>query len=276
MKKFVVKEYTFLSEKISKTEEPPKFLMISDLHNVTFGNKNGRLWETIDSIGPDGILIAGDLLVGKPGASIQAASEFIREAVKRCPVYYAPGNHEQRIKSHTDIYPQMYEDYERVLLNCGLNLMENEKAEITVRGSKFTVYGLAIAEEYYCKRQQRELFVNTLSDSLGDPCEDTYTILLAHNPKYAVTYLKWGADLTLSGHYHGGMIRLPFTNGLVDPSFTFFPKYCHGVFKYQDKRMLVGSGLGEHTIPIRINNPRELILLHFQYGSIPIVKNLPV
>ena len=83
--------------------------------------------------------------------------------------------------------------------------------------------------------------------------------MLAHNPAYFEAYASWGADLTLSGHVHGGIMRLPWLGGVLSTSLTLFPKYDGGEFRLGEKRMIVSRGLGSHTIPIRIFNPAELV-----------------
>ena len=100
-----------------------------------------------------------------------------------------------------------------------------------------------------------------LQETLGEVKEDYYEILLAHNPDYFEEYADWGADLVLSGHVHGGMMRLPILGGVVSPAFKLFPKYDGGLFKIGKSTMILSRGLGMHTIPIRIFNPGELILL---------------
>ena len=69
------------------------------------------------------------------------------------------------------------------------------------------------------------------------------------------------ADLILSGHYHGGVVRLSEHYGLSSPQYLFLPPFCCGDFHKGDQHMIVSAGLGEHTIPLRIHNPRELLVI---------------
>ena len=73
---------------------------------------------------------------------------------------------------------------------------------------------------------------------------DDFTILLTHNPIYFETYMEWGADLTLAGHIHGGMIRLPIVGGVFSPDKTFFPLYDKGNYPLESKKMIVSVGIG--------------------------------
>ena len=99
-----------------------------------------------------------------------------------------------------------------------------------------------------------------------------FHVLLAHNPKYGNTYFSWGADLILSGHYHGGVLRLDQNHGLTCPPYLLFPPFCCGEFKKGKQHMIVSAGLGEHTIPVRIHNPRELVLINLYPQSTKSVK----
>ena len=85
--------------------------------------------------------------------------------------------------------------------------------------------------------------------------------MLAHNPEYFANYAKYGADLILSGHVHGGVVRLPFVGGCASPAIRLFPKYSDGLYTLQNKKMVVSCGLGSHTIPMRIFNPGELTVI---------------
>ena len=95
---------------------------------------------------------------------------------------------------------------------------------------------------------------------LGQPSEEYFNILIAHDPDYFPKYADWGADLVLSGHVHGGMVRVPFWGkGVVSPNVRLFPKYDGGEFTIGKSRMLLSRGLGMHTIPIRLFNPGEIL-----------------
>ena len=98
-----------------------------------------------------------------------------------------------------------------------------------------------------------------LQTVLPEKTPGMYTVLLAHNPDYFERYREWGADLVLSGHVHGGVMRLPFFGGVIGTNFRLFPKYDGGLFREDGATMIVSRGLGAHTIPLRIWNPAELV-----------------
>ena len=90
---------------------------------------------------------------------------------------------------------------------------------------------------------------------------------MAHSPVYFSAYSKWGADLTLSGHLHGGIMRLPFVGGVIGPDFFIFPKYSGGLYKENNRNMIVSCGAGMHTVNLRIFNPPELTLVELRFGE---------
>lgn len=259
MKKFVTVEYRIESVKINR---PFTVVMISDLHNVVFGEKNGQLLEKIRELGPDFLVIAGDLVLGKPGASFKEPEEFLKRALEIAPVFYAPGNHEQRMKLYPQTYGNAYMGYEKRIQRMGVKFLENRTEMIQIKGQKVAVTGLELPYEYYLKRKQKTLEKRELTRLLGKPKKNCFQILLAHTPKYGKTYLEWGGDLILSGHYHGGMVRLPFLGGVISPDWRLFPRFCRGKFTQEGRYLIVGAGLGEHTVPLRIFNPRELVAVY--------------
>ena len=106
-----------------------------------------------------------------------------------------------------------------------------------------------------------------MEDHLGTAPEDGFRLLLAHTPAYAKEYAAWGADLTLSGHFHGGTIRIPGAGGLMTPQFTFFSPFTKDFICTDGMPMIISSGLGTHSVNIRLNNPPQLIFITFHAGK---------
>ena len=86
--------------------------------------------------------------------------------------------------------------------------------------------------------------------------------MIGHDPDYFPEYAKWGADLTVSGHVHGGLIILPCLGGLISPMIRFFPKYYKGDYSMENSHMIVSAGLGLHTLKIRVNNQPDLVTIN--------------
>lgn len=253
--------YLIRSKKLEGIGRGIRFVFLSDLHNQTYGRGNERLIKKIKEIDPALILIGGDMLVGKRGSSYQPALEFVTELSRHFPIYYANGNHEQRMKEYPHIYGGAYGKYKAALERAGVHFLENTSQELTCGKCRLKFNGLEIPEECYSHFKKVRMPEGTVSGRLGEAQPEVYEILLAHNPAYMEEYLGWGADLVLSGHLHGGIVRLPGGVGAVSPAFDLFPKYSGDYYREGDKDIVVSKGLGVHTICVRLFNPAELIVL---------------
>ena len=257
--RFVVRKLKMTDRRIRK---PFRAVVVADLHNKRYGKENERLLAAIREQKPDMILAAGDIPTAKPGKKLDVAVDFLKKLREEYPVYYANGNHEHRLKLYPEKYGDMAERYAEALADMGVEPLVNAHAELAEFG--VAVYGVEIAKQYYKRFGKQRMDESYLTKTLGAPDKECYTILLAHNPEYFPKYAQWGADLTVSGHVHGGIVRVPFLGkGLVSPSLAPFPKYDGGVFREGDSVMLLSRGLGSHTIPVRLFNPGELWVVDF-------------
>jgi predicted MPP superfamily phosphohydrolase len=257
---FNITRYDIKSHKLSEVASPIHMIVLADLHNHVYGTNNDILIETIKRESPDAILIAGDLIVAKPGRDFTATLDFVKRLSGICPVYYGIGNHEYRLKLYPEIYGTMHEEYFGELKKCGVHILENKVMKLFIKNAVINICGLEIDREYYKRFTTQTLPNKYIEGFLGQSTEE-FNILLAHNPNYFPDYAKWGADLTLAGHIHGGLVRLPLLGGVVSPQVEFFPKYDRGLFENAGKKMILSGGLGTHTINIRFNNPAELVTI---------------
>jgi predicted MPP superfamily phosphohydrolase len=106
-----------------------------------------------------------------------------------------------------------------------------------------------------------------LASLIGDKPNKNFAILIAHNPVYFTEYTRWGADLTLSGHLHGGLVRLPFIGGVASPQIRLFPKYSAGNYTENGQQMIVSRGLGSHSLMPRIWNAPEIVSITLKHKS---------
>lgn len=265
MKNFITTTYKIRTEKITNPKGV-RFAFLTDLHGTTFGEENELLLEALEREAPDAVLLTGDMMVRSEPSSLKTAENLLKHIVNRYKVYYSLGNHEYKLFCGDlgEDYRKEYLEYEESLKNAGVVFLHNEKAEFTIDNDRFTIYGLEIPMIYYRKPDSPELTMEKMEEFLGRPEPEGMNLLLAHNPKYGKSYFKWGADLTLSGHYHGGMLRLTKHRGLISPQFCLFPPFCCGDFHKDKRHMIVSAGLGEHTIPVRIHNPRELVVIELK------------
>ncbi len=258
--RFVLKNHKVMDERIKKK---CRAVFLTDLHNKCYGRDNERLLAAIDERQPDFIFIAGDILTAHPRASMEPALKFLRELSERYPVYYGNGNHEHRLKLYPETYGDMAKEYGDALGAMGIAPMVNSRVELTEYG--IVVCGLELGKEYYRRFGPCKMPSEYLYQCLGKAAEGMYTVLLAHNPDYFPEYASWGADLTLSGHVHGGVARVPFWGkGVLSPTMRLFPKYDGGIFTERGKTMVLSRGLGTHTIPVRAFNPAELWIIDFE------------
>lgn len=261
--RFQVTTYNITSFKLAGLKSKKKIIFLSDLHNCSYGKENQELLDAIIEAKPDLILIGGDMLVRKDGCSHIETLIFLQELPQVCPVYYANGNHEQKLKEYPDRYQQSYQDYKERLLHMGIHLLENESANIVLDNARLQITGLEIPIEGYRRLHRMKLSLSDVEERIGKSTED-YQILLAHNPRYVQVYKDWGADLILSGHLHGGVMRLPGIGGVIGPDLTIFPKYSGDLYQEGDTSIVVSKGLGVHSIPIRLFNPAEMIVLEIE------------
>lgn len=259
-----VTSYNIQSDKIPKDFDKTKFVVLTDLHNNSFGRSNQRLINRIYRINPDFILIAGDMMVGQKDSEYSVARSLILQLAKTFPIYYSYGNHEQRAMgrtSDTKILPNPYFiEYKKSLEKQGVKFLLNESAAIQRHGKAIKITGIMIDQKYFKKFKKITMEPEYLPKLAGELEKQYFNILLAHNPDYFRSYAEYGADLTISGHLHGGIVRLPFFGGLLSPQYRLFPKYDSGEYHEQGKTLLVSRGLGMHTIKVRVWNRPELMV----------------
>jgi predicted MPP superfamily phosphohydrolase len=251
-----ISDYNISSTKLDKAFDGFKILQLSDLHSKQFGNDNRKLIRRINDEKPDIIVMTGDM-INTSDDNFNVFLELSKNLVQKYELYYIVGNHEQIINSHRLI---------QNLKNIGVKVLDSERIKIERGNSFINLYGMWFSVKYYknannLEEQNINYDLATMQKAIGvsDPSE--YNILLTHNPLYYSTYSQWGADLTLSGHVHGGIIRLPFYKGLLSPERTWFPEYDAGQFNSGKSIMIVNRGLGNEVIIPRVLNRPEITVM---------------
>lgn len=268
---FVTEEITIGSEKI---RNPRTLVFLTDLHDKEFGDGNEQLLMSIQSIRPDVVLIGGDVMVAKPGkANLEVTRRFLdglcevqtlttgENSDKPFRIYYGNGNHEQRLGRETDTYGNLYRQLRVLLKERNIAYLSDRSVNLN---EEIRISGLNLDQACYRDFVPARMREDYLSRHLGPADPTCFQILLAHSPLYFEQYANWGADLTLSGHFHGGTIRLPFVGGVMTPQYQFFHPYCAGTFEKDGKYMIVGRGLGTHSINIRFCNRPQLLVIRLQ------------
>lgn len=247
-----VSRYEIKSDKIPTEFNKFKIIHLSDFHNYDFGKDNVKVIQKINNEHPDIIVMTGDM-VNKYDKNFDRFLKLSETLSKKYKIYYIIGNHEKRLKNyHLNFIIEKLSQYNIKILN-------DEKITITRKNNFINIYGIDIPLPFY-KTRNKPTNIEEVVDVLLKKCyEKEYNILLAHNPLYFETYSKYNVDLTLSGHVHGGMIRLPFVGGLLSPERKLFPKYSSGIYEANKKKLIVSRGLGHSKPGIRLFNMPEIL-----------------
>ena len=256
--RFVTEEYTFRSKKI--TGGPARFVFLTDLHDKTFGPGNKDLKEAILKEKPDAVLVGGDMMVAKGGrCDLAVTRELMGALARKVPVYYAEGNHEARLRDDAR-FGDAYRELRSFLSDAGVHYLEDESVDFR---EDIRLTGCGIGWEYYKAHfLVPRMPSGEIEKRVGKADREKYNLLLFHSPLFLDAASRWGADLVLSGHFHGGTVRLPGIGGLMTPQYQFFLPACAGLFREGNCHMLVGRGLGTHSVNIRINDLPQIAVVN--------------
>lgn len=268
LKQFEISNYKYKTTKVSKRI---RLAVVADLHGVEFGKDNGRLLAAAERESPDLILIPGDFITADTieGYSRKgypfAAAESLRRLAEIAPVYYSMGNHEEWLSRGIDVLGYVWKRYEREAKEAGVHFLRNESSLVNIDGDLLEISGLEIANSYYAKLvdvKMREGYVESLLPKKKNA--EALQILLAHNPAYFEQYLSLHPNLIISGHTHGGLVRIPGYGSLFSPELKLFPDYDAGRYDREGASMFVSRGLGTHGYPIRVFNRAELMMIDLE------------
>ena len=225
-------------------------LHLSDLHNARFGKGQKKLLDLIASAAPDAIVVTGDL-IDKRRPGMAHALELLSQAVNIAPVYYVTGNHEAVSRE----YPAL----RRRLAALGVHLL-NDRTQTLRRGRDRLVLA-GLEDPMFTAGQDAARNAAVAEERLRALLTDkaAYTVLLSHRPELFGVYCAAGVRLALCGHAHGGQFRLPWGQGIVAPNQGLFPKYTQGLYVTEGGKMVVSRGLGNSSVPIRLNNRPQAV-----------------
>ena len=249
-----VSNYTIESNKIPKVFDGFKVVQISDFHNTKSKKLTNDLVEEIENSKPDIIVLTGDL-IDSYKLNINTAISFVKKITSIAPVYYVTGNHEARIESYEEFKDKL-EENKVIILDGKLEIIKKENSEIDLIGIDDPSFN------FNTYRDDSTIIQDSLIPIQYD--KNKFSILLSHRPELIETYAKNNFDLVLSGHTHGGQIRIPFIGGLIAPNQGLFPKYTSGVYEIDDTKMIVSRGIGNSILPFRVNNRPELVVIELK------------
>lgn len=230
-----------------------RVVQISDLHGKEFGEGNAGLLQKVTELNPDFIAITGDVI--DDAAQVSMLEPLAKGLVSIAPTYYVTGNHEWAIREAYTV--------KALLREQGVRVLSNEYLPLERNGETLILAGIDDPNGPYDQKTPGELAAE-IRATYGDP----YILLLAHRNEYYEEYAQAGFDLTLCGHVHGGIIRLPFTDGLVDNTRKrWFPSYTAGLYPLSSGELMVSRGLGNGGMAFRLFNRPHLPVLILKSGE---------
>ncbi len=249
-----VSNYIVTSDRVPEEFNNYKIVQISDFHNTKSKKLHNSLVKEISSIKPNIIVITGDFIDGNR-TDINTSINLIKDIKDIAPIYYVTGNHEASTESYSKLQEELINNNVNILDNK-IVLLENNNAQINLIGLDDPVFS------WDTYRDDKTIIKDNLKMVTYD--KNNFTILLSHRPEQIDNYAEENFDLVLSGHAHGGQIRIPFLGGLVAPNQGFLPKYTSGLYEQDDTKMIVSRGIGNSVFPFRINNRPELVVIALQ------------
>ncbi|WP_294521286.1 metallophosphoesterase [uncultured Pseudoflavonifractor sp.] len=245
---------TVASDRLPAGFDGYRIVQISDLHGREFGEDNKILLEKTAALEPDLIAITGDVIDDPDQMGI--LEPLARGLTAIAPTFYVTGNHEWAIKEAATVKSLLEEQ--------GVTVLSNEYLTLERGGDSIVLAGIDDPNGPYDQKTPEELS-DEIHAALGDP----YVVLLAHRNEYYQVYDRCGFDLTLCGHVHGGLIRLPFTDGLIDNTRRrFFPTHTAGLYPLDGGgTLMVSRGLGNGGISFRLFNRPHLPVIVLKSGE---------
>ena len=237
-------------------------VVISDLHNHSFGAQNKKLVEMISQQNPDLILMAGDML-NEDSKSSEVPVALVRELAQIAPVFYGLGNHEIAYMEDAPV------DLSEELTQAGAIVLDKKFVDVKIQGENIRIGGLydyAFGNNGDNDAMAAPQDIKDFLTEFGQT-EDV-KIMISHRPDsfiFGDASTVWDVDLVVSGHNHGGQIVIPFLGGLYGGDQGWFPEYVHGIYEKDQLQLFVTSGLGsEKQILPRMNNRPEVALLEIK------------
>lgn len=243
---------TVQSDKLPAAFNDYKILQIADLHGKSFGSRQKVLLKKVNKLQPDVILMTGDLIDSRRNGE-EEALQLMKQLILDYPVYFVTGNHEVRL--NLTILPKL----ERL----GVTVLRNTSVPLERDGQFIELLGIddPTTTRWSEGLQEPDGIRQSLDQAQSTADPRAFQLLMAHRPEYLPLYAERKVDLVLSGHAHGGQIRLPFTDGMYAPGQGFFPELTAGQHTMENTRLIISRGLGNSLFPFRIFNHPELIVV---------------
>lgn len=234
----VTETYTVCDPRLPASFDGLRIALLSDLHGKELGADHTRLLEAVAGLRPDLIALTGDLI--DRSEQIEVLPPLMDGLTAIAPTYFVTGNHDWAA-AHS------MSEFKSLLTGHGVTVLSGEYVTLEREGQSLVLAGLDDPNGLADQTTGPELRAQ-IADKSGT---DTYSILLAHRNDLD-DYAPWGFHLTLCGHGHGGLFRIPLLDiGLLGTDRTFFPPYDGGLYRLGENSCVVSRGLGSNTVPIR-------------------------
>ncbi len=241
-------------------ENPARIVVVSDLHGMSYGENNEQLVSLVREQTPDAVVLLGDLFPTQFAQEDTAyVADLTRQMQEIAQVYFAMGNHE---KSFSLAYG---EDWIDEIRNTGAIVLDETWGDYSLCGNTIRFAG-SLGHGYLFGRSREEFLASEDYALLTAMEESPFpAILLGHKPDIVALSdgpERWHIDLVLSGHTHGGVIRIPGIGGLYAPMQGFLPTYDYGEYMLNDQmRLIITSGLSGYDRIPRIFNLPEICVI---------------
>lgn len=247
-----VTEYHLYFDSLPAQFEGYCIVQLSDLHGSSFGRENSRLAALVREQQPDLIAMTGDFVEDE---SQLAATRGLLDGISGCaPIYWVNGNHEW-VKGVLPALRELLDSY-------GVVRLENQYLPVLRDGAQIIVAG---AEDPNGRADM--IRPDALAEQLRQEYPGEFVLWLGHRNYWVERYPSLPVDLILSGHAHGGIVRLPGIGGLLNVNHSFGAEYESGVYPGERFQMLVSRGLG-NSIPVpRFLNRPELVKIILHCGQ---------
>ena len=245
--RLILRTYTVASPKLTAEV---RLAVVTDFHS---SDNADDVVAMVASCAPDAVLLVGDLFDDDTqNRPTERTLSLMRQLSALYPCYYVSGNHEAWTGEMDALYQQTEE--------AGVTALRMSSGVLTVRGQRIALCG--IPDPYEMVFSGAPDTEEQLRQALEDVDSADFTVLLAHRPELLAKYAQFPFDLVVSGHAHGGQVRIPgVLNGLYAPNQGWFPKLAGGAYTQDGTTLIVSRGLAVRTRLPRIFNRPEVVLV---------------
>lgn len=245
--RLILRTYTVVSPKLTAEV---RLAVVTDFHS---SDNADDVVAMVTSCAPDAVLMVGDMfdddIANRP---TERTLSLMRQLSAQYPCYYVSGNHEAWTGEMDALYQQTEE--------AGVTVLRMSSGVLTVRGQRIALCG--IPDPYEMVFSGAPDTEEQLRQAMENVDSADFTVLLAHRPELLAKYAQFPFDLVVSGHAHGGQVRIPgVLNGLYAPNQGWFPKLAGGAYTQDGTTLIVSRGLAVRTRLPRIFNRPEVVLV---------------